>query len=523
MTTRNTVLLLIAGVVSALAFGCAHTGADPFVSASLTRHVGQVPACFTGPLAECVGGSGRQTSGEGLASRWRYPFHPDLHHRICRGDAQARHRFLDGVRQLGRGDEPEDMTGMYLSFLDGCSSPGFCAWALGVAGDEGESPPTRRLLFEGARRGCEDVVGEDRLTRVADGIEGVPASQPRWRTSSQEGRCAALTRADDPWADLLAVHAAGCLDLAEWLERHRRDGTGTAAALERCAQGHQIRYREADCLRELAGFDRERAVTWLRADARRGWGMSSTINRYARTLLRFPARGQLERELTRLGLLPARSKAASGRRQAAILPAEILEQQGRLARFNPTCAVRYCEHAPLLYRLADLASPELDDLIIEERWPALQRLTLGSGERAVSATVRGIPVTFRVDAAADGNSFDRRQYEQLVAGVKRALVQPHEVTMYTGGKAYRLTLRYLGEWADLEALVGGLNTILSDRGSHLRYVTLEPHCIPCAQVLAGPRDGLIEAAFAGLIEVTDPFKELWTLPNFDPGLLAGER
>jgi hypothetical protein len=45
---------------------------------------------------------------------------------------------------------------------------------------------------------------------------------------------------------------------------------------------------------------------------------------------------------------------------------------------------------------------------------------------------------------------------------------------------------------------------------------------PRARVLAGPREGLIEAAFGDLIEVVDPFKELWALPSFDPEPLTRE-
>ncbi len=62
--------------------------------------------------------------------------------------------------------------------------------------------------------------------------------------------------------------------------------------------------------------------------------------------------------------------------------------------------------------------------------------------------------------------------------------------------------------------------MLDDRGSSLRFAALEPHCIPCAQVVVGPIDGLISAAFDGLIEVTDPFRELWTHSSFDPGVVS---
>jgi hypothetical protein len=279
--------------------------------------------------------------------------------------------------------------------------------------------------------------------------------------------------------------------------------------------GSEIRYQEANCLRELAGLDRERAVALVRSDDRRGWGISSTITRYARTLLRFPEEGQLEAELTRLGLLPTESAPPAVPGQAPVLPEEALEQWGRLADFNPGCAVRYCEHAPLMYQLIDLTSPVLDDVVLEERWPALEEVDLGSGPRKVSTSIGGIPVTMRVAELEDG-SFDRDEHDRLRAAIEGAREQPHALTAYSKGRAYQLHIRNLGEWYDLETLLAGLNSILADRGSDLRYVTLDPHCVPCAKVVAGPGNGLIEAAFEGLIEVADPFKELWTQRGFDP-------
>ncbi|MCG6963014.1 MAG: hypothetical protein LJE95_07075 [Acidobacteria bacterium] len=514
-------LVVIAGVVAVLAIGCAHRGIGPFTSTPVlpTREAGRPPVCFTGPLAKCIGDAPRWTDEERLASRWWYPFQADLNHRVCRGDAQARRRLLDGVRLIEPGTGSETVGRIYLGILDGCSAPGFCEWALSVAADTGETPPTRALLFEAARRGCEAVSGRERLEEVAAPLGVSLAAMPPWTTNTRDARCSGLTRVESPWDDLAAVQSAGCLDLGEWLERHREDAEGTAAALQRCVEGHEIRYREADCLRELAGLDRGRALAWLRNDSRRGWGMSSAINRYAKTLLRFPRPGQLEAELVRLGLLPAQPVAEPAGGPAAILPAEVLERAGRLARFNPSCALRYCEHAPLMYRLADLTSPVLDDLIIEERWPALEAVDLGSGAQKVSTSVRGIPVTFQVSKGEDGEPYDQERFQQLRGAVEQALEQPHELIVYTHGEVYRLPVRYLGEWIDVETMVGALNTILADRHSELRLVTLAPHCIPCARVLAGPRDGLIEAAFSGVIEVVDPFNELWTLPSFDPDRL----
>jgi hypothetical protein len=168
-----------------------------------------------------------------------------------------------------------------------------------------------------------------------------------------------------------------------------------------------------------------------------------------------------------------------------------------------------------MYQLKDLTSPVLDDVVLEERWPALEEVDLGSGPRKVSTSIGGIPVTMRVAELEDG-SFDRDEHDRLRAAIEGAREQPHALTAYSKGRAYRLPIRNLGEWYDLETLLAGLNTILADRGSDLRYATLDPHCVPCAKVVAGPGNGLTEAAFAGLIEVADPFKELWTQRGFDP-------
>ena len=506
--------LLIVAAAVACTIGCAHGGPDPFIYGpdDLGRERAKPPECFSAPLAGCIGDPTQRDPIERLASPWNEVFEPDLTDRICRGDAQARRRWLEGAGHLAE-DDPRE--GVYLKFLDRCSTPGFCAWTIETAGSELEPLPARRVLFESARRWCGEVLESDTLDDVGSNLGRSPADEPPWVTSSQQIRCAEVSRYEDPWQDIAGLHATGCLDLGEWIERHRDAADATAAALERCVKDSEIRYQEANCLRELAGLDRERAVALVRSDDRRGWGISSTITRYARTLLRFPEAGQLEAELTRLGLLPAGPSPPAIPGLAPVLPEEVLEQRGRLADFNPGCAVRYCEHAPLMYQLIDLASPVLDDVVLEERWPALETLDLGSGPRKVSTSIGGIPVTLRVAALEDGG-FDRDEHDRLRTVVESAREQPHALTAYSKGRAYRLHIRNLGEWYDLETLLAGLNTILADRGSDLRYVTLDPHCVPCAKVVAGPRDGLIEAAFAGLIEVADPFKELWTQRGFEP-------
>jgi hypothetical protein len=493
--------------------GCAHSQPDPFLYGpdDLGRERSKPPTCFSSPLADCISDPTQRDPIERLASPWNEPFEPDLAHRICRGDDQARRRWLDGARQISE-DDPRGP--IYLEFLGHCSAPDFCSWAIENAANDLEPLPARRLLFESARRWCAEVLEPDKLAGVGSTLGRSIADEPPWTSSTRRTQCEGTARLEDPWQDLAGLHSAGCLDLGEWIERHRDDVDATAAALERCVEGSEIRYQEANCLRELAGLDRQRAVALVRADDRRGWGISSTITRYARILLRFPENGQLESELARLGLLPAGPSPPVVPGHSPVLPDEVLEPRGRLAGFNPDCAVRYCEHAPMMYQLIDLSSPELDDVVLEERWPALETLEFGSGPRSVSATIAGISFPLHVAETEDGG-FDRDQHDRLVTIIKGARKQPHVLTAYSRGRAYRMHIRNLGEWFDLETLLAGLNTLLAERGSDLRYATLDPHCVPCAQVVAGPGSGLIDAAFAGLIEAADPFKLLWTQRNFE--------
>lgn len=513
MRTITVCRCVVAAVAIASIIGCAHREPDPFIYGpeGLGRERATPPKCFTAPLTDCIDDPGERNALDRLASPWGADFEPDLTARICRGDGHARQRWLEGTRRLGTDDPREPV---YLEFLGRCSEAEYCGWTMEVAASENEAEPTRRILLEGARRWCSEEVELEALERVGSEIGEPLADKAPWITNSQQERCAEHQRHEDPWQDMVGLHAAGCLDLAEWIERHRREADATAAALESCVVGSEIRYQEANCLRELAGLDRSRAVALVRADDRRGWGISSTITRYARILNRFPEDGELEADLTRLDLIPDAPPPPLVSGKAPVLAQEILEHWGRSVFFNPRCSTRYCEHAPLMYELIALVSPALDDVILEERWPTLEAVDLGSGPRRVSTTIGAIPVTLHV-AEGENGGFDNDDFNRLRDAIATAREQPHVLFAYSEGHAYRIRLRNLVEWYDLEVLLAGLNTLLADRGSDLRYVTLDPHCVPCAMVVAGPRNGLIEAAFGGLIEVTDPFKELWGQPGFD--------
>lgn len=136
--------------------GCADRGNDSSLAAPVGLSVerGSPPTCFSDPLAECLHTKEPIDNAKRFASHWLYPFHADLHHRVCRGDAPARERFLDGVRTLQPREGPDRVRAVYLDFLAGCSAEGFCEWAAAVATDAEEGRETRLLLLEAVRRGC---------------------------------------------------------------------------------------------------------------------------------------------------------------------------------------------------------------------------------------------------------------------------------------------------------------------------------------------------------------------------------
>lgn len=294
-----------------------------------------------------------------------------------------------------------------------------------TAASESEAEPVGRLLLDNVRRWCAGVVESAALDPVGSKLQVLVADEtPRVMTTQQE-LCVEHARHDDPWLDMVELRRAGCLDLGEWIERHRGAVDATASALENCVSGGEIRYQEASCVRELAGLD-----------------------------------------------------------------------PGRALSFNPKCSARYCEHAPLMCSLIGLVSPTLDDVILEERWPALEVVDLGSGPRKVATLVGGIPVTLHVAERADGG-IDRADHDRLWGELARAREQPHMLTVYARGRAYRLELRRIGDTHDLETLLGGLNTLLADCGSALRFATLDAHCVPCSIVVAGPENGLMRLPSTG--------------------------
>ncbi len=518
MSMRHKTLFFIVALFTLIS-GCAH---DPFFYTKLPKEEASPPPCFTEPLKTCVE-KGLEKTGEQLfSSPWRFPFYPDLQHRICQGTAGSRERFLAGLGELWNSEKPQPRKRIYEDFIGYCSSGPFCGWAREIAMDLLENVETRTFFFNMIRKNCDINVTEELFALPDAPVEKENMHYLNTRRySTQKEACKYSEHQFDPWSDMNNLFKTGCLNIIEWLQQHRDNPEGTRDALERCVLKNEIRYREADCLHALTVIDRERAVSLVRKDQRRAYGSFSRLNHIARTLLRFPEAGSLETELNRHGLIPESPVPVKKGALPPVLPTDVFEAYGQMLHFNPACdSQRYCKHAPLLYQLSSLASPELDNIIIEEQWPALEHIDFGTGPIKVSTRFQAHSVTFNV-REKDG-TFDREHHEELINAVKNGLLKSHVINIYLGGYVYRIQIRNLQGWYDLESLIGGLNHILSVLGSSTRFVALQPYCTPCARVLAAPGKGLIRGTFEGLIVVVEPFENIWTEPDFEPRLLDQE-
>ena len=179
------------------------------------------------------------------------------------------------------------------------------------------------------------------------------------------------------------------------------------------------------------------------------------------------------------------SSAATRR---AALAAFALED--RILSVWPDGAQAIGSHAPLMRRLVDLVSPDLDDLVLEEVWPALDHFDFDRGP------VPGFAVVDRVGFSLGVR--DERDVAQVTEELRSAVGEPHFVDAYLDGSRLRFALRPLGHRFDVEAVVAALNQFLELRGSEQRLLLLAPvRGDPSHQVLAGPRARLLEAIHAG--------------------------
>lgn len=201
-----------------------------------------------------------------------------------------------------------------------------------------------------------------------------------------------------------------------------------------------------DCIMRLQLVDRKKASQMARK--LKPQATFSDRERVA-ALARFEAGAALGAHLTQLGFRPARDPKEGELRTTA---REVLEASGHLLRFDAETDRFPNEHDALLMQVARLAREELTGALFEERPPA------------------------------KGDS------------------GPYEICAYWSGERWCATAKNLGDWYDLDAALGLLNTMARDRGSKTRFATLAT-ADQFATVVAGPATGIVSIADAGLFEL----------------------
>jgi hypothetical protein len=192
------------------------------------------------------------------------------------------------------------------------------------------------------------------------------------------------------------------------------------------------------CFLHLAALDRAAAVAQAK-------GRDTPA---ARALTAFPTAGALEAELDKLGFTQRGSRAPL----LGVSADAELAARGRVTRFDTETGQFPNEHDGLLAELAVLAAPALDDVLFTEDAPRESQMDSGA----------------------------------------------YRLTAYAGGRAYRVDAQNLGDWYDMNAVIGLLNAVLVAKGSAMRFVVL-PTGDQAAEVLVGPGSGITSLADRGLL------------------------
>jgi hypothetical protein len=204
------------------------------------------------------------------------------------------------------------------------------------------------------------------------------------------------------------------------------------------------------CYVHLAAVDRSAAVAHAKRELGRAPRPDADAPLAARALVAFPDAGALEAELERLGF----SQRGPRRPLTGVSVDTELDARGRLLRFDSETDQFPNEHDGLLAELAVLAAPALDDVVFTEDAPPETEMDTGA----------------------------------------------YWLTAYADGRAYRLRAENLGDWYDVNAVIGLLNAVLVAKGSPLRYAVL-PTGDQTAIVTAGPGASLTSLVDRGLLEL----------------------
>lgn len=479
----------------------ASAGAEPFWYARASRESVPLPTFYTNSLSEGV-------EPDPSAGAWRQrmdtlldgPTH--LQWRLCHGGAAEQDRFVAALRRAtADGSLTPDVEARFVFTIGGGCGSGtraerrpLCDWLRRVVRSE-PAGPARAFLYgqflscaEPGDRALFEEAGAPDFAVIAFHREHGPLGYSErlgvaLRRSAEElDRSAvrsavdALSRVDDPRVAnlLLALHAA-----TSDPEMRRVLALGLSYQSDPSAFELYRREWRAQC------EERNSAIA-----AGTGGGALIALG-YVVVDTRCDARA-LER-------IPPPRPPAPLDETAIAYPSSVATRRAALASFalderilcfSPDDAQAIGSHAPLMRRLVDLVSPDLDDLVLEEVWPALDQFAFDRGPVLGFAVIDRLGFNLGVR--------DERELAQVTEDLRSALAEPHFVDAYLDGSRLRFALRPLGRRFDVEAVVAALNQLLELRGSEQRLLLLAPTPGDTShQVLAGPRARLLEAVHAG--------------------------
>jgi hypothetical protein len=332
---------------------------------------------------------------------------------------------------------------------------------------QGDEPPDPSLAYAAAVLGASD---DERTTQAMLELHAQAKS-----AEAREALAVGMFRLSAPAA--VAVHRAACA-----LEAHRRDprcdekatsGPKDPAAAPGAAPPLREQVRDISfdaaafwashpeqrdelvrtlracaskkevCLRHLAAVDRPAA---REVALRLGEACGPELLEAQRALLRFEKADELATYLDGLGL--------KGAPRLALTARELLDLRGRVSVFDTETDQFPNEHDSLLRSLSALAGPALAGAVFEEV------------------------------AAPDGQG-------------------EYTLHAYLDGQRYTAKAANLGDWYDVGAVLGLLNSLCRERASAVRFVAL-PTLDQTTAVLAGDEAGLTSLIADGLLLLAAP-------------------
>ena len=244
-------------------------------------------------------------------------------------------------------------------------------------------------------------------------------------------------------------------DVEAMVKAEPKQRTLIVEALAQCALGRNKNDSDivvARCLTRLARIDRARAVQAAQSMPKKRRAHPA-LSELTHALERFSAPDALRAHLVELDLIDAQWTAPP---PEPLTASELLIAAGRSINFDTETGTFPNGHDALLADLARLARPALDDVVFEE-----------------------IPPPDPDDTSA------------------------YEIRAYAGGQRWSLSAKNLGDWFDLEAVIGLLNQLLVQKNSDVRFAVL-PTGDQTATVIAASDDALTQAGEAGLIQFGTP-------------------